>query len=147
MFGLLRSRRLIFRYHNGLRRVWGDPLASWARLAVDNEWPRLVQEAEAGQEPALTHVRKRLVEAFGAEPFSPETGQGLTDWELFELFSRYMDYLEGLKKKLGSGRIPLLIAALSASDDSPPKGSNGATTSGSGSTSTASASSAGEAGR
>lgn len=147
MFGLLRSKRLIFRYHDGQRRVWGDPLAIWARLAVDNEWPKLIQEAEAGQEPALSQVRGRLTAAFEARPLDPQSGRGLTDWELFDLFGRYMDYLDGLKKKLSSGRMPLLIAALSASGDSPPKDSSGDTASGSGSTSTGSASSGGGAGR
>jgi len=139
-------KRLIWQYYDGRRTRWADPLLIWSRLAIDEDWPEMVAQAEAGQEPGLSQVRRRLTEAFEAEPFDPQTGRGLTTWDLLDLFTQYMAYLEGLKKKRDSGPMPLLISVLRSSGDSP-AGKSGGTSSGPDSTSTPSGSSEGEAGR
>jgi hypothetical protein len=144
---IARRRRLIFRYYDGQRYVWGDPLAIWGRLGISKELGELLHEAELGKEPALSEARQRLRAAFEAVPYDRTTGKGLTDWELFELFLRYASYIDMLKKKLPPGRMPLLIAALRFSADSSPANSTGSTGSGSASSSTPRESSAAAVGR
>lgn len=107
-----RNRRLIYRYWNGARYVWADPLDLWMRLSsADLDWEEAFEEAERGNREKIREITDTLTRIFNAVPFDPATGRGLTLWELIDVMDGFVGWLDALKKKHNDGPMPLLLSA------------------------------------
>lgn len=90
----------LLRYWDGTGWRYGDPFLLYRKL-----WshPTLNIEAQAplvdaGQEPETTEFVTSLAEIFGVERWDPDTGRGLTDWEVLDCFQQLNEYMVALKK-------------------------------------------------
>lgn len=130
------NHRLIYRYWNGRRYVWADPLDLWLRLAAaDLDWEAAFQEAEQGNRDKIHEIANTLLTIFNAVPFDPATGRGLTLWEVIDLMDGFVGWLDDLKKKHKDGPMPLLLSAWGPSH-TPADAESAATNSGAGCAST-----------
>lgn len=108
IFRRRRQRRMdLLRYWDGTGWRYGDPFLLYRKL-----WshPELNIEAQAplvdaGQEPETTIFVTALAEIFGVERWDPDTGRGLTDWEVLDCFQQLNEYMVALKK-IPVGRRP-----------------------------------------
>ena len=101
------SEREIFKYHDGVRDRYGDPFVIARKLKTNQHGDLAALEAMAGemQEPETTQFVQVLREAFGIPPWNDLDGEGLTDWNVMDVFQRFGDYIEGLKKNTSPGPI------------------------------------------
>ena len=90
--------RLLFRYYDGTRTRWADPLRTQRELVGH---PKLnVEEmapfVDAGKEPEVTIFCQAVCDVFGVTRWDGR--RGMTDAELMNLFNRFGGYIEALKK-------------------------------------------------
>ncbi len=103
LFGWIRRRRLarreLLRFWDGAAWRYCDPFLVWRALKhhdtvnLDTHWAA----SEDGDEPETTELITAVATAFGVGRFNGESG--LTDWELLDLLSKFVDYIEKIKKK------------------------------------------------
>lgn len=104
--------RDIFKYNNGEKEVFGDPMAidRTIRARLGNpakiieqvnsidlntaDSPQLSQGLQA-QETMCVAVR----EAFGLKPFDPETGKGATESHCFAVWAQFVNFLDEKKNQ------------------------------------------------
>jgi hypothetical protein len=98
--------RAIFAYFDGERTRFGDPFLIWRTLTQDKEinLERVQPYAIEGREPEASQYIGLVRRAFGAKPFDPATGTGLTDWQTLELVSHLNVYTVEVKKNSNSGQ-------------------------------------------
>jgi hypothetical protein len=130
MFGFIRrwrqrkrlAQRALFRYHDGRQWRHADPAKIWRDLYSDPEIPDVAQaaaEADAGQEPQATKFHAFLCRIFDVEPFDPQTGCGLTIWEIHGILRDFEAYLYALKKSTNPSRMPWQLWALTEGSPAP----------------------------
>lgn len=95
--------RDIFLYHDGITSRRLDPMLAWERIRTDQLCDlAVVLPASARGEPEAMQTHEAFIRrVFDVPPYDPVTDRGLTIIELHDLFARFMDYMEGLKKKRG----------------------------------------------
>ncbi len=108
----LRRSGIYFRYFDGQRVRYGDPLQLYrafvhhpANLAV------LAPAVDEQKEPETTQFLQAICEIFGLHRYDPATGRGLTDAEILGVVDQFYRYLEEVKKKLGPGWTSLQATA------------------------------------
>lgn len=106
------QERLVFRYHDGGRERFADPLPLYRALvkglrgaALGGEGG-LLEQLEQGDEylagDAAAKLFPAVAAAFGLEPFDPDTGQGCTERMLYRVLLDFLAYLDDAKKAPGS---------------------------------------------
>jgi hypothetical protein len=93
-----RKRRL-FRFHDGKRWRYADPIAASRALNTDKavDLTTIFPALQQGREPETTQFLDAVCRAFGVHRFQPD-GSGMTDEELCDLFADLTAYLEDVKK-------------------------------------------------
>jgi len=101
------SEREIFKYHDGVRDRYGDPLAIARKLKTNQhgDIETLATLCDDFQEPEASQFIEVVRKAFGLPDWNDQDGSGLTDSEVVELFGKFADYIEGLKKNTSPGPI------------------------------------------
>lgn len=102
-------RKACFRFWNGARFVWADPLRVERRLYAALGDPHAVFAASQSSEFVIASTAlEQLVEAvrdvFRMEPFDDETGAGATEEDCRNALQALWDYLA--KKKLSAAASP-----------------------------------------
>lgn len=142
------EERSIFKYHNGEKEIWADPLAIRRQLtlafggdpdaALDAAQPPVYVKAPDGSEPPVNPVAEvhaarglgRLMEgvreAFGMTPFDPDSGKGATEEQCMKALQAYLDFLESKKKLPEDSPTP---STLTEQPSSPSSGSPASATS------------------
>lgn len=109
--------RLIYRYSNGDRDMFGDPMVikrTMIRLA-DGDLPGLIEKAvppetsDTGDVPSSISQRvaaeerllKIIREAFHLPEIDPETGAGVTDSMVWRVWDDFGEFIMGEKKREG----------------------------------------------
>ena len=116
----IRRERLLYEFFDGTRFVRVDPWATYRALYGHAEFDMSQQltAAVAGEEPEVSKARRAICDAFGCRPYEPNTGEGLTDEELFALLNHFIDWCFELQKKTNGSPI-LSPNAASASSTGP----------------------------
>ena len=113
MFDFTDEQRRIFSYSNGAAQMLGDPLDLDMRLkeALEFRWSEICEDAQPldsngmpRPEPTVVAAHKKLVagtiQAFDLIPFDPVTGTGCTTAMVMAVYNAFVDFQNGLKKKL-----------------------------------------------
>lgn len=102
-----RNRRLIFKFHNGVEWVYGDPLDIQRKLELHPKYNARVHPklAENGDYEALQIVDQAIQDCFGVPPLDPKTGKGLPLNERLVLLIRFGDWME--QKKNSISQLPM----------------------------------------
>lgn len=93
------ARRELLRFWDGAAWRYADPFQAWRRLShhatiqIDAHW----KAADRGDEPETTELVLAIAEVFDLRRW--DGIDGLTDWEVLDVFARLMGYLDDLKKK------------------------------------------------
>jgi hypothetical protein len=123
-------QRLVYRYHNGAKEVFADPLVLRRKMiqAGRGELNQILREAvepaapteegadsgDAGggggvgvaDECVRLQAQERraqiVYEAFGLVPFDPETGGGVTEIEAIAVLHDFLGWLEGNASRAGN---------------------------------------------
>lgn len=115
-----RERR-VFKYHNGVAEVWGDPLVLERRLraymggngkqlisdmnsVLDTEG-KVVADADFSKADAASEVFVEAVAKAFEIPklFDTKTGEGYTEKNLRDLWDKFQQWVEDKKKEQSSG--------------------------------------------
>lgn len=108
MFGF-RSKRQIFKYHDGMRTRFADPIVvlraivSHAKLDPEVHFTQFESEDTNLQSEAGAILAEATRDIFGIRPFSEQCPNGLTELETLDVLYAFVDYAETLKKN-GSGQ-------------------------------------------
>ena len=124
IWAFLRSpRRGLFRYFNGYRYVYGDPIEIQELLDTDAHYiaskhPELAtQDGPAGSEAyqvCLSAYRR----AFNLRKYDPQTRKGLTNAEIDQLVILFYTFVEALKKNIEDSPMPSQFTAEPTLNDS-----------------------------
>lgn len=118
-------RRLLFRYHNGRRRVAADPVVLYRRVLQEaDQLSVLAAGFDEQREPEATEFVEKLAEIFALHRWDPQRGEGLTDFEVLDVFRRFNALLQEVRDRFFSGSMP---PRLSDGASSPTPASPGAT--------------------
>ena len=146
LFGGSDRERLVFRFRDGRRKRWADPLAVEASLieSLGRDWRQALadmakpvpqglvgeqrEEAESRSEDLRRRVLTAAHRAFGTEPLSDRDGRmtGLTEVETFDLlggFLRFCNDLVRLARPFASAQ----PRASPSGGDSPPASGSAST--------------------
>lgn len=95
-----RKARDIFKYHDGVKTRWIDPLVAWDSMLDDEECNLLRDFAgsDRGEEDSVENIINMACRVFHVEKWS-ENAPGLTKDELNTLVFDFMQFMEHLKKK------------------------------------------------
>lgn len=100
------EERQLFRYHNGEREVFGDPLRIWRRLNNHLEgkgretWEAAAQEANLLEaDRAQEKIYRAAVVAFDLVPLDPDTGAGCTEDHVKEVLDSFLKWIEQKKSE------------------------------------------------
>ncbi len=100
-------RRLLFRYHNGRRRIAADPVVLYRRVLQEaDELSVLASAFDAQKEPEATEFVEKLAGIFGLSRWDPHRGEGLTDFEVLDVFRRFNAMLQEVRERFFSGSTP-----------------------------------------
>lgn len=107
------QEKAIFRYHNGTRMVWADPLTVQRRLDAALGDPDVVFKDVNDNDPlvwrpALECLIAAVREVFVMPGIDPETGQGATEEDCRTALNSLQDFLA--KKKPSAAGSPILSA-------------------------------------
>jgi hypothetical protein len=110
MFGFRkRLNRQIFRFSDGTRARYADPIAimramaSHPKLNLEVHLEQLASDQPELQNDASAIVVEATREIFGVEAFSDANRDGLTETETIDLLNQFLTYVDGLKKN-GNGQ-------------------------------------------
>lgn len=99
------SDKNIFKYHDGSKEVYGDPLRLMRELYIALGNPdEAFKDSEDGNPRAQNIIVDNAREVFKMVPFNCETGEGATDEDVEAVLDLLWDYLE--KKNLASVGLP-----------------------------------------
>ena len=77
---------------------------------------------DAGREPETSQYINLVRRAFGARPFDPATGMGLTDWQVLALICHLHEYTTVVKKNTSSGpSLPIATESPSSTGQAAPE--------------------------
>lgn len=110
MFAFLRSlfvrrRPSLFRYHDGQRFRFADPIAVYRMLWIEcggNPQDLLASSESATPQLAVPSAEKMVGavrRVFALAPFDSETGGGCTDADAYAVLDGFCDFLDEKKKK------------------------------------------------
>lgn len=96
----------IFKYNNGERDVFGDPILIETRFFKtlmeqgnpESILKNLGEENHALREDAINKFVPAVMAAFKVKPLDEETGDGLTVSQMIDLYSDYFQWYAGVKK-------------------------------------------------
>lgn len=117
-----RRRRLLFRYHNGERRIAADPLVLYRRLIKEGDQLVVLATAfDQQKDPEADEFIRRLCEIFGLSRWDPATGRGLTDAEIIRVFQDFNVFLQEIRENFfpGSTSPPRSAGGSSPAPESP----------------------------
>ena len=106
MWGRKSSKRNIFKYWDGYKTVYGDPLAIAQAIDLDSEYRSDIHPAQSQSEnskqaaAAMNVCLAAYRRAFKLKEYNSATGKGLTESEIISLHWDFCDYLDGLKKNI-----------------------------------------------
>ena len=107
------AQRQVFPYHNGSKKLFGDPLAIESRFlaalaaagtdgeTVDNS---LASKVVAERLHAGSQIAAAVRESFRLVPFDEETGEGVTDEGVKAIWNRFNAWRDSLKADTGPGQ-------------------------------------------
>lgn len=117
--------RLIYRYYNGSKIVSIDPMDLYSRIMAEGTdldislklAGSISKDAPQGYKEAIERLRK----LFEVKPYYD--GEGLTDTELFDLFTHFLTYCNEIKKKVSpsaTSQMEILPSILSTQENAQP---------------------------
>lgn len=99
-----RRSQALFRFFDGQRTRAVDPLHCWRALDQHAEFSwDMADEIEAGEPQATEICLKAIAEVFGLKRYDANSGGGLTEAEILNLFGEFGAWMEGSKKKQSHG--------------------------------------------
>lgn len=100
------QNRRVFKYFNGVKDVFGDPMRIYSELCLKLGDPDAAFEAWQKGNDAYADIAMadNAREAFHMPSFDPETGAGATDEDVHDAVTALLDYFE--KKSLSSDTKP-----------------------------------------
>jgi hypothetical protein len=109
LFFKTRNPRFVFKYHDGTRDRYADPVAimramtSHPTLDLEQNLAEFQSEDSKLRNEASLVLVESTREIFGLHPFSEEHPNGLTELETLDILNAFIEYTETLKKN-GSGQ-------------------------------------------
>lgn len=99
------EQRLLFKYWDGHRQRAIDPFRVYREFRSDPQidLATIGPQVDNWEEPATGLLLSAICRVFGVKRYDDDTGLGLTDPELLNLFGDLNDYLEDVKKKYNLG--------------------------------------------
>lgn len=108
MFGFGKRKREIFKYHDGLRTRFADPIvimrsmSMHPKLDLEEHLKQFASEQTELRNEAAVILTEATRDIFGITPFSDRLLKGLTELETLDVLNSFIDYLDTLKKN-GNG--------------------------------------------
>lgn len=102
------QERRVFKYHNGIGEVYGDPLEIWKRMldALDGDLSTPMEQAKSDTPevaiPALVRIAEAVRTAFGLAPLDPQTGTGATVQDCYGVLKSWNRWLVEKKERAAS---------------------------------------------
>ena len=115
--------RDIFEFWDGSENRRVDPLPLWYEIWQTEDILGLLKRAANNEAESAIELVQLGRKWFSVSTYDPETGNGLTELEVRNLLTRYFEYCQELKKKVGLLPIPWQIQAQaisSAQSTTPP---------------------------
>lgn len=103
-----KQERLVFKYHNGIGEVYGDPLEIWGRMldALGGDLSTPMEQARHQEMevaiPALARIAEAVRVAFEMAPFNPQTGAGATVKDCYAVLKAWNRWLQEKKGRAAS---------------------------------------------
>jgi thiamine pyrophosphate-dependent acetolactate synthase large subunit-like protein len=99
-----KRRRGLFRYHNGRRWVYADPLPLYRKVLKEADQLVVLGAAfDQQKDPEASEFVQKLAEIFELTRYDPQTGRGLTDAEVVAVFQQFDAFLREIRENFFPG--------------------------------------------
>lgn len=114
--------RDIFEFWDGSESRRIDPLPLWYKIWQTEDILTLLKRAGSNESEATAELTTLARAWFRVPPYEPKTQQGLTELEVNALLTKYFEYCQELKKKVGPLPMPwqTLVQAQSSDESTTP---------------------------
>ncbi len=100
----MRRRRGLFRYHNGQRWVYADPLPLYRKVLKEADQLVVLGAAfDQQKDPEASEFVQKLAGIFELARYNSETGRGLTDAEVVAVFQQFDAFLREIRENFFPG--------------------------------------------